>query len=183
MEIASLIINGLKTIVGAIYPPLKKKFFDQPKIYIRLTGSGSSFRPEFANVDLYQHPENMLNRLQIVYASWRRQLTFLNNSEHVAYNLKLMTQLDKKYFAIEPDIDNFKPLLTNSETSYSFKFSDTFERKEREAQSDYPTPKEITNLKLTLEYTNVKGTKFYTTFDNSLDEQHKNKFVKKLTGS
>ena len=76
MEIASLVLNGVKAIVGAIYPPLKKKFFDQPNIYIRLTGTGSSFRPEFANVDLYQHPENILNRLQIVYATWRRQLTF-----------------------------------------------------------------------------------------------------------
>lgn len=34
-------------------------------------------------------------------------------------------------------------------------------------------------LKLLLEYTNVKGTKFYTFFDNSLDEQSKNNFKKK----
>jgi len=148
-----------------------------------LTGTGSSFRPEFANFDLYQHPENILNRLQIIYAIWRRQLTFLNNSEYVAYNLKLVTQLDKKYFSIEPDIDNLKPLLINSEITYSLKFSDTFERRVREAQSDYPAPFQITDLKLTLEYTNVKGTKFYTTFDNSLDEQNKNKFAKKVNGS
>lgn len=183
MEIISLVINLLKTIVGAIYPPVKKKFFDQPKIYIRLTGAGSSFRPEFANVDLCQHPENMLNRLQIVYATWQRQLTFLNNCEHVAYNIKLVTQLDKRYFSIEPDIDNLKPLLINSEIAYSLKLSDTFERREREAKSDYPAPAQIAYLKLTLEYTNVKGTKFYTSFDNSLDEQHKNKFIRKLTGS
>ena len=94
-----------------------------------------------------------------------------------------MTQLDKKYFSIEPDIDNFKPLLTNSEITYSLKFSNTFERREREAQPDYPAPFQITSLKLTLEYTNVKGTKFYTTFDNSLDEQNKNKFAKKVNGS
>ena len=90
-------------------------------------------------------------------------------------------QLGKRYFSIEPYIDNFKPLLTNSEIAYSLKFSDIFEQRKREAQSDYPAPKQITNIKLTLEYTNVKGTKFYTTFDNSLDDQHKNKFMKKLT--
>ena len=105
-----------------------------------------------------------MNRLQIIYGNWRQQLIFLNNSEHVAYNLKLVTKLDKKYFSIEPDLDNFKPLLINSEITYSLKFSDTFQRTEREAQSDYPGPFQITNLKLTLEYTNVKGTKFYTYF-------------------
>lgn len=179
MEIASLIINGFKTIIGAIYPPLKKKFFDQPKLYIRVTGSGYSFRPEFAKVDLYQHPDEMLNRMQIVYATWRRQLTILNNSEHASYNIKLLTQLDQKYFLLEPEIDNLKPLLSNSELSYSLKISDTFERREREAQSDYPAPKHITNLKLILEYTNVKGTKFFTAFDNTLPEEERNKFYRK----
>lgn len=180
MEISTLIINSLKTIIGVIYPPLKKKFFDQPKIYIRVTGIGRTFRPEFLDIDLYKNPENMLNRLQIVYSTWQRQLNFLNHSEHAAYNIKLATQVDKEYFTIEPDIDSFKPLLTNSDISYSLKVSDTFQRREREARSEYPEPKHITELKLTLEYTNVKGTKFYTEFDNSLDEQHKNKFFKKI---
>lgn len=180
MEIISLVINGLKTIVGAIYPPLKKKFFDQPKIYIRLTGTGSTFRSEFANINSYQHQENMLNRLQIVDATWQRKLTFFNNSEHVAYDLRMITLLDKKNFSIEPDIDNLKPLSKDSDITYSLKFSDTFERRERETQSDYPAPTQITNLKLILEYTNMKGTKFYTIFDNFLDEQNKNKFVKRI---
>ena len=178
MEVVTLVISGLKTIVKAIYPPLKKRFYDQPKIYIRLSGNGNSFRSE--KVDLYQNPENALNRLEIVYAGCRKQLTFLNNSEHTAYKLKLLTQLDKNHFTVEPEIDNFKPLLTNSEITYSVKFSYTFERKEREAQSEYPEPEDITKLKLTLEYTNVKETKFYTTFDNLLDEEHKNTFVKKI---
>ncbi|MEO6136469.1 MAG: hypothetical protein ABIP35_15020 [Ginsengibacter sp.] len=180
MEIASLIITGLKTIVGAIYPPLKRKFFDQPKIYIRLIGTGYTFIPQSANVDLYQHPENMLNRLQVVDAKWQRQLTLLNNSEHVAFTLKFVTQLDQKYFSIEPDVDNFKPLLTNSEIAYSLIFSDTFERREREASVDHPVPKHITDFKLILEYTNVKGTKFFTVFDNSLPEEYRNKFSRKI---
>lgn len=123
MEIVTLLINSLKTVVGAIYPPLKKKYFDQPKIYIRLTGNGCSFRPEFLNVDLYQSPENMLNRLQIVHSICRRQLTFLNNSEHTAYNLKLLTPLNKSHFNLEPDIDSYKPLLINTEISYSLRFN------------------------------------------------------------
>lgn len=181
MQIVTFIINCLKIIVGAIYPPLKKKYFDQPKIYIRLIGTGSSTRPEFLNEDLFQNPGNMFNRPQIVYASWDRKLIFLNNSEHTAYNLNLLTSLKKPNFTIVPEIDSFKPLLLNTEISYALKFNDTFERRERDEKSDYPAPKEINNLKLTLEYTNVKGTKFFTTFVNSLEEQNKNKFLKKIT--
>ena len=180
MGIITLLINSLKTIVVAIYPPFKKKYFDQPKVYVRLKGNGNSFGPEFANVDIYKNPENILNRLQIVYASCSKQLTLLNNSEHTAYNLKLLTQLDKNQFIVVPDIDSYKPLLTNTEITYSLKFSYTFERRESEVQSEYPVPNEIAKLKLTIEYTNVKGTKFYTIFDNCLGEPYKNTFRKKM---
>lgn len=179
MEIGTLLINGIRTIFGIVYPPLKKKYFDQPKIYIRLTGDGASFRPELANEDYYQHPENMLNRLQIVYATWKRNLIFFNHSEHVAYNLKILTELSKEHFLIEPPVDSHKPLLQNSETSYTLKITDSFTRREREAQGSYPVPDYVTNLTLLLEYTNINGTKFYTRFNNTLGENEKNKFLKK----
>jgi hypothetical protein len=179
MEIGTLLVTGIRTIAGIVFPPLKKKYFDQPKVHIRLTGSGAGFRPEFANEDYYQHPENMFNRLQIVYATWKRNLIFLNHSEHAAYNLKILTELNREHFLIEAPIDSYKPLLQNSEASYSLKIIDTFTRREREAHGNYPAPDYVTNLKLLLEYTNVKGTKFYTSFDNSLDESQKNKFLKK----
>lgn len=181
MGIVVFIINILKTIVAVIYPPFKKKYFDQPKISIKLTGNNSSVgSAEFAKDELDQDPEN---RIQNVYASRSVQLEFMNYSEYTAYNLKLLTQLVPQ-FIIKPGIDVDKPLPINTKIDYALvEFNYNFKRRERETKSEYPDPPEIANLKLILEYTNVKGTKFYTIFDNSLDEQNKNTFQRKNTES
>ncbi len=42
MDPIGAIITGLRTIAGAIIPPLKKKYFDQPKVYIIINGNGAS---------------------------------------------------------------------------------------------------------------------------------------------
>lgn len=182
MEIFSFLLTGIKTIAGVIFPSLKKKYFDRPKIYIKLSGNSGTFRGVDIGVDHFQNPQNILDLLQIVYCEWRKELKFYNNSDHHAYNLKIVSDLDISHFVIVPTIDNLTPLKSNENLSYTLTVTDTYKRKQSEAKLVHRETSLLTNIKISLEYSNVKGTKFYTMFDNSVDLNSQNKFARKYSG-
>lgn len=183
MEILTLIINGAKTLIGAIYPPLKKKYFNQPKIYIRLTGNGSVFSPQHIGEDYFKFPEYRLDPLQLVSCSWTKEIIMYNNSEYTAYNLKIISKLNPQHFKIENLVDSLLPLESNKQTSSTLRINDSFQRRESQASIGYKETDIFNEINFVLEYTNGKGTKFYTKFIYSTDLDNQNEFLKKYNGS
>lgn len=183
MEIVSFLINGIKTVAGVVFPSLRKKYFDRPKIYIKLKGNSGTFRGVDVGVDLFENLQNILDPLQIVYCEWRKEMKFYNNSDYHAYNLKIISNLDSSHFKISPTIDYLTPLKANENITYTLTVTDTYERKKSEAKFVHEETELLKNIKIGLEYTNVKGTKFYTMFDNAVDLNSQNKFARKYNGS
>lgn len=180
MEFVGPIITVVRTIAGAVYPPLKKKYFDQPKIYINFQYQSSSKSPKISPKNDTSQPINMMDAIWINELRWRYKLILLNNSEHPAYNIRLLEPDQEHYFVLDPKIDRLKPLLSNNEASYNAIFNDIFEGTGYEANAIIEThPHFLVNKRYVLEYTNVKGTKFYTVFDGSKEESKRNEFLRK----
>lgn len=179
MELLTLIINGAKALIGAIYPPLKKKYFNQPKIYIKLDGNGSVFIPQHIGEDYFKFPERRLDPLQLVNCSWTKEIILYNNSEYTAYNLRIISKLNPQNFRIEKLVDPLLPLESNKQTSSILKINDSYQRRQSEASIGYKEGDIFKEINLVLEYTNVKGTKFYTRFYYSKDSNNQNEFLKR----
>lgn len=188
MEIGGAILTGVKGLFGLLIPPLKQRFFDQPKIYIvfKFNNSGKSPRgissKNDTSVPMFPH--------QVIYENdltWNYDITFRNNSEYPAYNLKLIEPTLDKNFILNPAIDKLKPILSNAEISHKAKFYQFYEGLGDAANIIAKNPPEIIKSgKFTLEYTNVKGEKFYTFYNDSEDDDKKHQFkgakTKKILG-
>ena len=178
MDPIGAIITGLRTLAGAIIPPLKKKYFDQPKIYILFNGNGAARLPGLpSSKNDFSKPLKIFTEIRVDKLVWRYNLIFRNNSEHVAYNLNLINPEQNPGFMLEKKIDKLLPLLQNSELVHRAIFETEIEgtgEETHEASKSHPDL--LMNNKLILEYTNVKGTKFYTVFDASQEESLRNKF-------
>ncbi len=183
MELSGgLIIGIFRSLIGSIYPPFRKKYFDQPKIYVvfqfnnssksprGLSASNDTTAPIFVTEAIYNNDLN-----------WQYDIIFRNNSEYPAYNLKLIEPTLNSGFNIHPPLDSLKPILPNSEVSYKAKFFQTFEGKGEVANliAKHP-PDKLKSGKFIFEYTNVKGTKFYTTYEHALDTADRHKFSRTL---
>ena len=180
MEIIGAIFTGMRTLAGAIFPPLKKKYFDQPKVYLTFKRQSSAKKPSLSAKNDTTQPIDLMEAIWFCELRWRYKLTLLNNSEHHAYNIRLLEPLQEHHFLLDPKIDRLKPLLSNTETDYEAIFNDIFEGKGREANEIIQRhPFFLTNNRYVLEYTNVKGKKFYTIFDASKSEELRNEFVRK----
>lgn len=177
MEIWGAIATGLRGIVGAILPTIKKKYFDQPKVYIVFTFHQAMKIPRGLS------PRN--DRTRAIYVTeaiyfnelkWEQNMAFRNNSEHVAYNIKLLNPTIDNTFDVYPKIDNLKPLLSNTEISYVARFYALYEGRGIDANNLVSgLPPKLNSDNFILEYTNVKGTKFYTVYKNG-----EHKFLRKL---
>jgi len=180
MDLISGLITIGKTIIGTIIPPLKKKFFDQPKIYIRFDGNGASRIPGPASQkNDFSKPFNQFELIRIDTLKWRYRLIFRNNSEHPAYNIKLLSPKQDSAFMLEKKIDNLLPLLQNTELVHNVEFQFEMEGTGSEtADAADKHPDFLLKNKFVLEYTNVKGTKFYTIFDGLKEEEKRNQFVR-----
>ena len=119
----------------------------------------------------------------MINCSWKKEITFLNNSEHNAYNLKIISDLDKSHFKIERPIDNLKPLKSNEQVCYTLLIKDSYERRESQAHMGYRETKIFEDIVLILEYTNVKGTRFYTKYSYLADANHQNVLMKRYNHS
>ena len=138
MEITSLNITTIKTIVGTVFPPVKAKYFNQPKLYFILNYSGGSRSPgpispnnnfeknEYGNLFVDAMSAKRLDKLM-----WRYKLIIRNNSEYTAYHLKLLSPIVNIHTELDPKIDYLKPLLPNSEISHTITFFDTIVGQEK----------------------------------------------------
>ena len=180
MELNGNILIGIgKSILGAIYPPVKK-YFDQPKVYLVLNFDNSSQRPTgLSSKNDSSAPILVTHAIYDYELRWEFFLILRNNSEFPAYNFKLIEPAPSINFQVYPKLDSLKPLNINEEIQYTVKFYETFTG----------TGSEVANVmkrgpllldKFILEYTNIKGVKFYTTYQHSKDELSRNEFVRKL---
>jgi hypothetical protein len=183
MDPIGAIITGIRTIGGALIPPIKKKYLDQPKVYVILDGhvkAGRFSGPQSFKND-FSKPINFLDEIRFHKLQWNYNLIFRNNSEHVAYNLKLINPNPSNLFILDKKIDSLRPLIQNSEISQRIKIEKTVEGTGAETyNASNELPDFLSLNKFILEYTNVKQTKFYTIFDWTKQEDLRNKFVKKL---
>lgn len=78
-------------------------------------------------------------------------------------------------------LDKLLPLLPNTELINRVIFEKQVEGTGQETHEvSQKHPDILMDNKFILEYTNVKGTKFYTVFDRSKDEAYRNQFFKQL---
>ncbi len=182
MDLTGAIITGIRTIVGAVFPPIKKKYFDQPKIYLQFAYDGASKRNlGLSPLNDASQPIDIMSAIYHHDLIWDYKLTLRNNSEHTAYNIQLLEPLQDHAFRLQPKIELLKPIQPNGELIYEAKFSAFHAGPGLEANNLIAIhPDLLRNRKFILQYTNVKGTKFYTLFDGKKDEQDSNAFSKKL---
>ena len=182
MDPIGAIITGLRTIAGAIIPPLKKKYFDQPKVYIIIKGNGASRYPVLTSPNNdFSKPISRFTEIRFDKLIWRYNLILRNNSEHVAYNLSLLHPEQNLSFMFEKKLDRLLPIIPNTELINVIIFEKHVEGTGQETHElSKKHPDILMNNKFILEYTNVKGTKFYTVFDESKNEVERNQFFKKL---
>lgn len=160
MEAGSTLISGLKTVFGALIPPLKKKYFDQPKIHFIFTFS----RASSSKGDLVSNSQATYNYNK----HWQYKLILRNNSEYPAYNLSLINPPIGDEFSLIPTLDKLKPVLSNSEISYTAKFHQLYQLNDNSGNIESKKIPELLQFgKFTLEYTNTSGTKFTTIYDCS----------------
>ncbi len=183
MPIFSTVFSGLKGFLGLLIPPIKKKYFDQPKVHLELKSIGVGKIP--LGLSRKNRTDTIINEFDAIRhfrIEWNYALTFYNNSEYSAYNLKLIEPVgNSTLIAIQPSINPLAPLIPNSNTQYSATFFQNFEVKAQDSvklMNDLPN---VLKRPMTLEYTNVKGTKFYTTFNFHDGIKAENIFSRKIS--
>jgi hypothetical protein len=181
MDIIGATITGLRTLGSLVYPPLKKKYFDQPKIYFVFEYQGGIKKPKgLSPANDTSQPIDIMKAIYYSDIHWFYKITFRNNSEHVAYNIRLLDPQVGHAFRLAQKIDALKPLLPNNEIEHKAEFFEFYEGLGRiAAEKAEKAPEFLLTTKFILEYTNVKGTKFYTEFDGSKDEALRNQFLRK----
>lgn len=113
--------------------------------------------------------------------NWNYKLAIHNNSEHHAYEVKLIKPAEDYHFLLKDKINHLKPILANSELELRAEFYKSFEGKRIDANNLIENhPYLLMNDKFILEYTNIKGTKFYTIFDMAKEDSSRNQFVRKI---
>ncbi|MES2132673.1 MAG: hypothetical protein V4506_10000 [Bacteroidota bacterium] len=179
MEVVSVISTGFKTFIGALIPPIKKKYFDQPRIYfvLKFDSSGQRSKGISSRNDLTS-PTFVTEVIYNFELTWDYQISFRNNSEYTAYNLKLIKPVFDKSFKIIPNIDSFKPLSPNNEINAIARFSLSYEGTGTTSEIILKNkPAILTSGEFIVEYTNANGTKFITKYNNKLDEDKRHQFV------
>lgn len=181
MDVSGILITVAKTIVGAIFPPLKKKFFDQPKIYFDFKWQNSTYSSDLAPINDASQPLDIMEAIRFNSLQWNYRLYLRNNSEHAAYNIKIISPEQGDEFKIVQKINSLKPLLANSELELRAEFYKFFVGTSVEANSMKESKEDcLVDKVFILEYTNVKGTKFYTVFDMTKPQDERNQFSRKL---
>jgi len=182
MEVIGTIITGFRTLIGAIIPPLKKKYFDQPKIYPIFKHDTSSKSPRGVSPKndfcVAHFPSDVIYYNDL---TWEYVMILRNNSEFPAYNLKLVEPLPNNKFRIFPDIDRYKPILPNSEIAYKVKFYQSYEGRGDIANSMIEQlPEILQSGEFIIQYENSKGTKFYTVYQANNEEDKRYQFTRKI---
>lgn len=181
MDFSGIFITVARTIVGAIFPPLKKKFFDQPKIYFDFKWQNSTYSSELAPINDFSEPLDIMEAIRFNNIQWNYRLFLRNNSEHTAYNMKLIGPEQGDDFKIVQKINRLKPLLSNTELELRAEFYKFFVGTSVEANNIKEKKEDcLMDKKFILEYTNVKGSKFYTVFDMTEEQDKRNQFLRKL---
>ena len=185
------IISELKTLLGVLLPPLKKKYFDQPKIYVSIRKPGGDSKNNLGlsmnneiKTEIIEGKERTFidgnNALRFFKIDRQFQLNLHNNSEHHAYNIKLIRPYLTHECAIQPAINYLQPLKQNEAESFTLTFSAIHQVTGEESVRIFNTPSDyFSKNKVIIEYRNVRGTKFYTEFDQSKPEEERNIFKKK----
>ena len=187
----SAILSELKIIAGAIYPPIRKKFFDQPKLYVALRKLGAGNKTNLGLSTNNEQKEEIINGKSIKYIDGNAalrfyqierifQLTLYNNSEHSAYKIKLLRPDLSHDCQIQPAINYLRPLKINDNDSFTLTFTNIHEATGNQSVEIFNTSFDYFHKnKVVVEYCNLKGTKFYTSFDFSKNEEERNSFHKK----
>jgi hypothetical protein len=187
----SAIFSGIKGGFDYAFSFFKKKYFFQPKVYISVFRSGGGRKSTLGisdkneRIPMENDPTQFYidgnNALHFFQMEWVYKLTLWNNSEHTAYNLKLLKPRGNQDCKIEPFIQHLKPLISNTSEDYFLTFSAIVECKAFDSPGIFQNGSTFFKQnKVVLEYTNVKVTRFYTEFDINKDEYVRNSFSKKL---
>jgi hypothetical protein len=181
MDLGRILITVGRTIAGAIFPPLKKKFFDQPKIYFDFKWQNSTYSSELAPINDASEPLDIMEAIRFNNIQWNYRLFLRNNSEHTAYNIKLIGPEQGDDFKIVQKINSLKPLLSNTELKLRAEFYIFYVGASVETNNIKEQKEDcLKDKRFILEYTNVKGTKFYTVFDMTKQQDKSNQFLRKL---
>ena len=183
--------NVVRIIAGVISPRLSKKYFDQPKIYLSVSEGTPSKRNLGISVNNEIKKEIIDGREQEYYdgnnalrffeIGWKYKLTLHNNSEHPAYHLRLIVPSSQNECTITPEINYLKPLQQNTSDSFVISFTSIIEATGAQSVEILNNGSEhFKKSKVILEYTNVKGRKFYTLFDYNKAEEERNSFHRKM---
>jgi len=176
-----IIIGAIRTFIGAILPPIRKIYFDQPRIYIVFQFAHSLKRPDgLSSKNDITKPIVVTEGIYHNKLEWEYHLYFRNNSEHTAYNLKIVQPKVDRNFVLNPKLDSLKPLIPNSEVMYHAVFHDYYEGRGKDAMEVIKKGPKHFQDDFIIEYTNAKGTKFYTYFSYSKEDSKKHKFTRKI---
>lgn len=176
-----LIIGTIKSLIGAIFTPIKKLYFDQPKLFIVFEMANSSQR--LGSISRKNDTTRAIPTTEAIYHysfNWEYYVSLRNNSEHTLYNIKVIHPKLSSRFSIQPKLDSLKPLTANDEVKYRFIFNDDIECNGHEANKITKTGPTELKEKLIFEYTNVKGKKFYTYFDLTKSDDDRHSFSRKI---
>ena len=177
MAITSFILSSFKTVIGIIIPPLKKKYFDQPNLYLSFYFDNSSQSPRgLSSKNSTQSPTLITEAIYNYKIKWEYKFVIRNNSEYPAYNIVLIEPNFDNNFYFYPTIDLAIPILPNQAIEYKAIFFQHFEGNGKDANLIIQgLPDKLKTGKFVLEYTNVKGTKFYTIYEGG-----NHKYTRKL---
>ena len=178
MELGSAIFTGLKTFLGVLIPPIKKKYFDQPKIYLVFNLQSASQTPKgLSSKNDLTAPIFVTEAVYNFDLTWDYQISLRNNSEYTAYNLKLTAPPFDTSFKLVQAIDSLKPLSPNNEITTLVRFYLFYEGTGATSNILLQNkPEKLASGEFILEYTNAGGTKFLTKYDNRLEEDKRHDF-------
>ena len=175
----SSIFGIVKGILGVLIPPLQKKYFNQPKLYLSFKyHSGVRRNIGISLKNDRSLPVNRPNTIFFYEIKWDYELSIRNNTECPAYNLRIVLP---RSLQIEPRVDSLKPLLGNSVDVYRIQFSETYECTPAEGDIVFKDKyKPLNQLKIILAYTNSKDTKFYTIFRHNRPLENRHSFQRNI---
>jgi hypothetical protein len=186
-------------IFGSIAKEVIKRY-NQPKLVIKAVRTGKSrngyletvkpFQMPSSTLNMYaieenmlklaqQHEQNLERQRQYEEAltverpytlEWKYDIGITNNSEHTAYKLKLIkssiiTKID--------EVDYTKPIPPNQSVTYSITLEESILATKPDVDRRLL---EGGAFELRVEYSNVKGTGYFTVFNNGVDVEEQNHF-------
>ncbi|TKC01086.1 hypothetical protein FA046_00500 [Pedobacter cryophilus] len=176
------IIGIIVTVIIALVPYFKSKYFSRPEITIEVISDGGISSPMWLsnNNDFSDGFVDDRTAIRIFELKWKFKIVLRNNSDLTAFYPELdFYSIGQDFMKIEK-INRLQPIKSAETLTLKAEYKEFEETTgDKRTRIGENRPSEFENLSILLSYENSKKRRFYTIFNYS-SKTEKNKFLNEI---